>query len=108
MTDSIRLGDCLSVMAELPAESVDLVYLDPPFFTQKHHSLSDRAGTRHFKFEDIWRSCSDYAEFLFERLSEAKRVLKDLRINFFSLRPKFCSHSAHSSRSCLRRGRVPI
>lgn len=31
--------DCLNVLKDLPAERVDLIYLDPPFFTQKYFSI---------------------------------------------------------------------
>jgi site-specific DNA-methyltransferase (adenine-specific) len=74
--NSVILGDCLKVLGEMPDESVDLVYLDPPFFTQKIHTLSNRQGTKHFSFSDIWNSNADYARFLYERLTEVRRVLK--------------------------------
>ena len=32
--DRVIQGDCLEVMAKLPAESVDLVFVDPPYYLQ--------------------------------------------------------------------------
>jgi len=37
--DHIFSGDCREVLTHFPGDSVDLIYLDPPFFTQKKHSL---------------------------------------------------------------------
>jgi len=34
-TDRIYQGDCLELMGSLPANSVNLVYTDPPFFGVK-------------------------------------------------------------------------
>jgi 16S rRNA G966 N2-methylase RsmD len=38
MASEVHHGDCLTVGRSLAGESVDLVYVDPPFFTQKTHS----------------------------------------------------------------------
>jgi site-specific DNA-methyltransferase (adenine-specific) len=59
------------------------VYLDPPFFTQKIHGLSNRQGTRHFSFDDIWASANDYATFIRNRIIELHRILKDTGSLFF-------------------------
>ena len=42
MASEVRQGDCLEVARGLAAESTDLVYVDPPFFTQKTHALVTR------------------------------------------------------------------
>jgi len=31
-------GDCLTELAKLDSASADLIYLDPPFFTNKQHT----------------------------------------------------------------------
>jgi DNA modification methylase len=36
-TNVIYCGDCKDVLKKIPDESIDLVYLDPPFFSQKHY-----------------------------------------------------------------------
>lgn len=82
---SIRLfqGDCLDIMRSFEANSVNLVYLDPPFFTQKSHSLLTRDRKQEFSFKDIWSSHIEYASFLFDRLREIKRVLHPAGSVFF-------------------------
>lgn len=79
----VQLGDCLDVMGRMEAESVHLVYLDPPFFTQKSHRLVTRDRQREFSFDDLWASHTEYAHFLFERLQEMKRVLHPSGAIFF-------------------------
>lgn len=67
--------DCLAALRTLPSASVDMVYLDPPFFSQKRHTLSDRQG-KTYEFSDVWESRKDYLLFLKVRLQEMKRALK--------------------------------
>lgn len=76
-------GDCLDVMGRMEAESVHLVYLDPPFFTQKSHKLVTRDRQREFAFDDLWASHTEYAHFLFERLQAMRRVLHPTGALFF-------------------------
>lgn len=70
-------GDCLHVMKEMADKSVDLIYLDPPFFTKRKHSLSSRDRSSHYSFDDLWACHKTYADFMFSRLFEARRILKD-------------------------------
>ena len=89
----VILGDNLQVLRTLPSESVDLVYIDPPFNTgivqRREYTRSERdeegshvgfKGERYrtvkvgeAEFED---SFEDYWGFLEPRLQEAYRVLK--------------------------------
>jgi len=73
----IYLGDCLDIMKGLKDNSIDMIYLDPPFFTNKRHSLSSRDRKSHYSFNDIWDSHKIYAEYILVRLIEARRILKD-------------------------------
>ncbi|MDO9424563.1 MAG: site-specific DNA-methyltransferase [Methylobacter sp.] len=73
----IYLGDCLEIMQGLKENSIDMIYLDPPFFTNKRHSLTSRDRKSHYSFNDIWDSHKIYAEYILARLIEAKRILKD-------------------------------
>ncbi len=93
----LHLGDCLSVLQSIDAGSVALVYLDPPFFTQKSHHLLTRDRKREFSFEDIWASHKDYAEFLYIRLKAIYRVISQTGAIFFH-----CDrNAAHIVRSLL-------
>lgn len=73
----IKLGDCLDLLPSLKKNSVDLIYLDPPFFTDKKHKLKNRERTTEFSFGDIWESDKDYAKFLYERMIEMRNTLSE-------------------------------
>ena len=70
-------GDCLDKLRGIEQGSVDLVYLDPPFFTEKVHTLKNKEGTKEFSFDDSWGESKNYANFLKERLEIIKTLLKD-------------------------------
>lgn len=73
---SLLLGDCLKRMKEIDDESVDLIYLDPPFFTQKEQALKSRDNSKQYSFDDTWNSIDEYRVYIEERLRECFRVLK--------------------------------
>ncbi|EJB1785477.1 site-specific DNA-methyltransferase [Vibrio parahaemolyticus] len=77
MIDTILHGDCLDEMKLLNESSIDMIYLDPPFFTEKRHKLKNRERTKEFSFDDIWGSDREYAEFLKERIEVMHSRLKD-------------------------------
>lgn len=79
----LKQGDSLVLLNKLEDESVDLVYLDPPFFTQRKHKLSSKGAVNHYEFDDKWDSLDDYLEFLRTRLFELKRVLRPTGSIFF-------------------------
>ena len=70
-------GDNLHVMRQLPSESVDLVYIDPPFFSNRDYNViwGDEQEMR--SFSDLWKEGIDgYLIWLNARLYEMKRLLK--------------------------------
>ena len=71
----IYLDDCLNILKKVDRKSVDLIYLDPPFFTQKVQKLGK--DNRFFEFNDVWKSRDDYLSYMKERLILMKNVLKD-------------------------------
>lgn len=73
----IHNADCLDFLKSIEKSSIDLIYLDPPFFTEKTHSLKSRDRTKEFSFDDIWGSDLAYGRFLFERIKLMKEVLKE-------------------------------
>ena len=79
----LRLGDCNKILGTLKSQSVDLFYIDPPFFTQKRHALATRDGATRYSFRDIWKSREAYGEFLIAPLRECYRCLKDTGSLFF-------------------------
>lgn len=71
-------GDCLEVLEKrIEPNSVDLIYLDPPFFSNRHYEViwNDEAEVR--SFEDRWEGgVKVYAAWMEERLRACHRVLK--------------------------------
>lgn len=63
--------DNLKLLCNLPNESVDLVYIDPPFFTQRNHKTIDGVG-----FDDKFESIAHYVEWMKVRVIEIRRILK--------------------------------
>ncbi len=100
MVNTFYHGDCLFVLNhDVPAESVDLIYLDPPFFTGKIQTGQWRPDAMEVSFEDskkFWKEKGisiyapewmkhiaikrpDFASYLYymmERLQACHRVLK--------------------------------
>jgi DNA modification methylase len=73
----LYFGDNLHVMRSLPSESIDLIYIDPPFFSQQTYNVlfGDQNELRSFK--DIWEGgMNGYLTWLNARLYEMKRLLK--------------------------------
>ncbi len=83
MKAKVYQGDCLNIMQEFDADSINLIYLDPPFFTQKVHSLRTRDRRKEFSFEDVWFSHFEYSEFLYKRLKEIWRIMSPTGAIFF-------------------------
>ena len=94
MTRQLYTGENLAVMQSLESDSVDLIYLDPPFNSNKDYGkFDDRWNADYILKETIIRSdLSDlfdvitkthstsmmaYVAFMSARLQECKRLLKD-------------------------------
>ncbi|HFU2807540.1 TPA: site-specific DNA-methyltransferase [Campylobacter coli] len=68
--------DCLNILNKMDACCIDMIYLDPPFFTQKKQKLINSNGKK-YEFSDNWESREDYLKYMRIRLLEMKRVLKE-------------------------------
>lgn len=73
----ILQGDCLLELKKVADKSVDLIYLDPPFFTQKKQSLRTRDNSKKYSFKDTWENIESYKKYIQARLLECRRVLKN-------------------------------
>lgn len=84
VTDAAVLeGDCLDILARQRAPFADLVYIDPPFFTQKHHKLKTKDRARTYSFSDLWDSHEAYNRFLFERIDACWQAMKPTASLYF-------------------------
>jgi site-specific DNA-methyltransferase (adenine-specific) len=74
--NKIYQGNCVEKLKELEANQVDLIYFDPPFFTQKKHSLSNKDKSKIYTFDDKYDSITAYLLLIEKVLEQSKRVLK--------------------------------
>jgi modification methylase len=75
----IVLGDCVAELAKLPAESIDLVFADPPYNLQLQGELKRPDDSRVDAVDDDWDRFSSFAaydEFTRAWLSACRRVMK--------------------------------
>jgi len=71
-------GDNLQVLRTLPSNSIDLIYIDPPFFSGAEYNIIWGDTNEIRTFSDIWEGGLDtYLIWLNARLWEMRRVLKD-------------------------------
>lgn len=73
----LYLGDNLYVLRGLPSESIDLIYIDPPFFSNRTYTQIWGDDNEVRSFGDIFQDgMFSYLAWLNARLWEMKRVLK--------------------------------
>jgi modification methylase len=75
----ILVGDCVAAMTKLPAESVDLVFADPPYNLQLNGDLKRPDDSRVDAVDDAWdkfASFAAYDEFTRAWLTACRRVMK--------------------------------
>lgn len=77
-TNLIYCGDNLEILAKFPEKSVDLIYADPPFFSNKNYEIIWGNGAEMKVYEDRWKGgINVYIEWMKERLWQCYRVLRD-------------------------------
>ena len=93
MKNTVYLGDNLAILQSIPTESIDLIYIDPPFNTGRSQQRSkettrrndegDRIGFKGKRYETVKSQVLsyddqfvDYWAFLEPRLEQAHRLLK--------------------------------
>ncbi|MDP9237532.1 MAG: site-specific DNA-methyltransferase [Chloroflexota bacterium] len=70
-------GDNLHVIRQIPPESVDLIYVDPPFFSGRNYNVIFGDQNELRSFSDIWEAgMPGYLTWLNARLYEMKRVMR--------------------------------
>ena len=77
--DQILAGDCIEVMRSLPAESVDLIFADPPYNLQLKGDLHRPDNSKVDAVDDAWDQFSSFAaydRFTRDWLEAARRLLK--------------------------------
>jgi len=74
-TGVIYCGDCLVKLKDIPDESIDLIYIDPPFSSNRNYvAFWQEQEKRHF--EDRFENVRAYIDYMKPRVKELYRVLK--------------------------------
>jgi len=77
--DQVLLGDCIELLATFPADSVDLIFADPPYNLQLQGELRRPNNTRVRGVQEAWDHFDDfdqYDQFTHAWLAACRRVLK--------------------------------
>ena len=77
--NKLFLGDAFEILPKLKNESVDLVFIDPPYFMQTEGKLIRSEGTLFDGINEKWdkfNSFKEYDEFTINYLKEIKRIMK--------------------------------
>jgi DNA modification methylase len=76
--NAIYEGDNLEIMSKFDSKSIDLIYADPPFFTNKQFEIIWHDGAEKRAFEDRWKGgIEHYISWMEPRLEACHRLLKD-------------------------------
>ena len=65
--DTVYFAENLDFMQKMNTDFIDLIYIDPPFYS----------GVDYKEFSDIWGSIDEYLDFMFSRIKEMHRILKE-------------------------------
>ena len=75
--NQLILGDNLEVLRTVHTDSIDLIYIDPPFFSGRNYNVIWGDTNEVRSFYDIWEGGIDsYLIWLNARLWEMRRILK--------------------------------
>jgi len=75
-TRVIYCGDCLEQLQKLPAGCIDLIYIDPPFNSNRNYEVFWGETKEKRAFEDRHASTQAYIDYMRPRCVELARVLK--------------------------------
>ena len=83
MLNEYRIGDSKDLLKQVDSNSVDLIYVDPPYCT----------GRDFYHFDDRFKSSTDYRElFIRPLLIECYRILSDIGNIVVHVEPKVSHH----------------
>lgn len=68
--NQVTQGDCLDVMNDTPDNSIDLIYIDPPFDSKRNYMIGDKVA-----FTDKWDG--GYLDMLRTRLTKMREILSE-------------------------------
>ena len=75
--NNVIWGDAKEWLPYIPSNSIDLIYIDPPFFSNKIYGVIWGNGYESRSFEDRWRGgVKHYTGWMRDKIIQAHRVLK--------------------------------
>lgn len=75
--NKIICGDCIDWLEKIPAESVDVCYIDPPFYSNKPHEFIWKNGYEKRAYDDRWAGgMTHYIGWMKKRVERIKPTLK--------------------------------
>ncbi len=75
-TRVVHCGDCIDQLRSLPDNCVDLIYIDPPFNSNRNYEVFWGETKEKRSFEDRHESTQAYIDYMRPRCVELHRVLK--------------------------------
>jgi len=76
-TSVLYCGDNLEIIDKLPEESIELIYIDPPFFSSRTYEVIFGDSRKVRAFEDRWKGgLYHYVDWMEARLAQMHRLLK--------------------------------
>ena len=80
--NKLILGDNLEILKRMESESVDLIYLDPPFFSNRNYAViwGDAGEVR--SFQDRWSGRMDHREIEFIATGQSEAGVEFYSWNF--------------------------
>lgn len=75
-TQTIYCGDNIKMLKDLPDESVDLCYIDPPFNSNRNYEVFWGDVQEKRAFNDRFGDAQEYIKYMRPRVNEIYRVLK--------------------------------
>ena len=75
--NTLYCGDCINELDRLPNGSVDLIYIDSPFYSQKYYEIIGGESAGRFAFKDRWEGgIHTYINYLADRCRKMFDKLK--------------------------------
>ena len=74
--DYVICGDCLDWLDHIPKGSVNMCYIDPPFFSNRTYEIIWKNGWESRCFEDRFKTINHYSDWMEERIKKIKKCLK--------------------------------
>lgn len=84
-TIDLRQGNCLDLLARMPAQSVDMIITSPPYYNLRDYGSVDQIGAEN--------SMGEYIDNLLRVFTEAYRVLKDTGSCWVNIADVYDNHS---------------